>query len=65
MDKGSDQDDPQDHTPTTSAYTIYIPTFLDDIHQSQRPLLSNLNTDLLLQKKGMQKWVQPMHCHTN
>jgi hypothetical protein len=57
MDNNSNQQDPQDHTPT-GAYTIYIPTFLDDIDQSQRPC-SNLNTNLL------QKWLPPMHCHNN
>ena len=57
MDNNSDQQDPQDHTPTC-AFTIYIPTFLDDINQSQRPC-SNLNANLL------QKWLQPMHCHND
>jgi hypothetical protein len=62
MDNNSDQEDTQDPTPT-GAYIIYIPTFLEDIHQSQRPC-SDLNANLL-QKKGMQKWLQPMHCRNN
>jgi hypothetical protein len=44
-DNSSDSEDLQDNTPN-GAYTIYIPIFLDDTHQSQR-LLSDLNADLL------------------
>jgi hypothetical protein len=52
MDNNSDSKDLPDYT-RTSAYTIYIPTFLDDIHQSQRPL-SDLNADLL-----QKNWLTP------
>jgi hypothetical protein len=52
MDNDSDSEDLPDSTPT-GAYTIYIPMFLDDNHQSQRPL-SNLNADLL-----QKDWLTP------
>jgi hypothetical protein len=51
-DSDSSEDPLVDYTPT-GAYTIYIPTFLDDVHQSQRPLL-DLNADLL-----HKKWLTP------
>jgi hypothetical protein len=53
---GSEPEDPLNHTPNhtpTGTYTIYIPTFLDAIHQSER-LVSNLNVELL-----HQNWLTP------
>jgi hypothetical protein len=52
MDNGSDSDDVPVNTPN-STYTIYVPTFLDDVMLSQI-LITDLNAELL--KKN---WLTP------
>jgi hypothetical protein len=41
------------HSTTTSTYTIYIPTFLDDVLHSQMPI-ADLNADL-----SQKNWLTP------